>query len=426
MSYKVVEAHHDKKGFKVRNSAAQFCCAIRRNSLTRLRTSQVYKVEVTVQPWLAESFVTLSYRQKDLENGHELPVRIVSVDGAWVVEELREEHGPTEVHTVKFELAGVNNSLAPCGDAVVRTGLAGDVLAKAGRGAPDDGAVQSAAHHAHGRGCWMGVFTFWAYGDMRKDISRIGCHLPHDPPPPHTPRPPPPPYPSPPPPPPRPESLVLGSGTASAARFTPGYDGGGAPSFFASPPPPPDGLIDTIRHVRDGSRDRVSGEAATALLVTLLAAALLVAAALVRLGCCAGADARARAAQLLRARLGAAVGRTPVVGARLAVLVGGGYSAQRLAQDDDGDGAGDGEFRAKSKAKTPEAGTPESEGDDDDGGGDDGDAGGGGGAWVDINGGYGGDGDEGEGEDDDDEAESSVMASSSVAALSRVSLAPLD
>ena len=179
-------------------------------------------------------------------------------------------------------------------------------------------------------------------------------------------------------------------------------------------------------HACAGSRDRVSGEAATALLVTLLGR---------RAPRCRRRArpprllrrrrrAGARAAQPLRARLGAAVGRTPVVGARLAVLVGGGYSAQRLAQDDDGDGAGDGEFRAKSKAKTPEAGTPDSEGDDD-GGGDDGDAGGGGGAWVDINGGYGDEG-EGEEEEDDDEAASSVVPSSSVAALSRVSLAPLD
>ena len=116
----------------------------------------------------------------------------------------------------------------------------------------------------------------------------------------------------------------------------------------------------------------------------------------------ARSDARARgaakfASPALARHCGSAKRRTPsagtgaaIVGARLAVLVGGGYSAQRLAQDDDGDGAGDGEFRAKSKAKTPEAGTPDSEGDDD-GGGDDGDAGGGGGAWVDINGGYGGD-----------------------------------
>ena len=80
-------------------------------------------------------------------------MRIVSVDGAWVVEELREEHGPTEVHTVKFELAGVNNSLAPCGDAVVRTGLAGDVLAKAGRGAPDDGAVPYACCEDYEKAC---------------------------------------------------------------------------------------------------------------------------------------------------------------------------------------------------------------------------------------------------------------------------------
>ena len=65
-------------------------------------------------------------------------------------------------------------------------------------------------------------------------------------------------------------------------------------------------------------------------------------------------------------------------------------------------------------------------GDDDDDDGDaDGDAGGGGGAWVDINGGYGDEG-EGEEEEDDDEAASSVVPSSSVAALSRVSLAPLD
>ena len=140
----------------------------------------------------------------------------------------------------------------------------------------------------------------------------------------------------------------------------------------------------------------------------------------------AGVEEDGDAAQQLlpRAPLRRASPARPSSGARLAVLVGGGSGAA-LARTTTATVPATASSGRSRRQRRP-GGDTRLEGDDDDGG-DDGDAGGGGGAWVDISGGYGGDEGEGEGEDDDDdEAASSVVPSSSVAALSRVSLAPLD
>jgi hypothetical protein len=82
-------------------------------------------------------------------------------------------------------------------------------------------------NHPTSSGCRSGTISFWSHGNVHRDLRRIGCHMPSDPPPPSPPTIPPPPSPSPPPappppppPPPSPPSLPR-------------------PAFFTPPPPPP-------------------------------------------------------------------------------------------------------------------------------------------------------------------------------------------
>ena len=210
-----------------------------------------YEVIVRVEPWRAASIVKLVYHQIDLEDGAERPIEVTRLTGATLESDEREDQGELQVRTIRLKLSdGDDAELGACRFGDVNVGAVGHVMAAVGLGTLEhkggDEATSSSSsttsatvatstasseaareQAAAARLCRSGTLRFWSHGSVHRDIRRIGCHLPYDPPPPLPPGRPPPPAPHPPPGPPAPPSLP------PLPPKAPQY------LFFAAPPPPP-------------------------------------------------------------------------------------------------------------------------------------------------------------------------------------------
>ncbi len=199
-----------------------------------------YEVIVRVEPWRPASLVKLVYHQTGLEDGASRPIEVARLTGGSVERDTREEQGDLQVRTLLLKLSdGRDAELTSCRFGDVSIGAVGHVMAAVGLGSLEHSAreqdgvddertsseqrAQAAAAHQ----CHSGTLRFWSHGSPHKDIRRIGCHLPYDPPPPLPPGRPPPPTPHPPPQKPWPPAVP------PRPPKIPQY------MFFAAPPPPP-------------------------------------------------------------------------------------------------------------------------------------------------------------------------------------------
>lgn len=293
---------------------------------------KVFEVLVKVEPWRPLSYVTLIYHQTNVDGGSERAIETYDVRGGHVVADERDLFDPgrkIEERTIVLQLGnGTDAALAPCRFADVATGATGHVMEElgyavvdaadggsskgGGRGSGSSSKVKGAKEgkensartrrrtsaamddddeeesdeeeddddtddrrksryeKAHPKSaCRSGTITFWSHGNVHRDLRRIGCRLPSDPPPPSPPTLPPPPSPCPPPsppppPPPPPSPPVLPR-----------------PAFFTPPPPPPP-AASLLASFLSNFQLRMTAEA----MVTLAGlAALLV-------GCCSLAGAK--------------------------------------------------------------------------------------------------------------------------------------
>ena len=189
-------------------------CAIERITFEVLRSGhdlvgdKMYQVAVNVEPWRLDSFVFLTFRQAGLATGRERRIKLTSLTGATLASDAATQDGDVEIRKLSLQLGyGSDASLQPCRFAEVRTGVEGHIIElrdhhKVTSQHADTGTARGEAWleawTAGAYECHRGTITLWSYGDMRRDLTRIGCHLPYDPPPPTPPSPPPPPSPSPP------------------------------------------------------------------------------------------------------------------------------------------------------------------------------------------------------------------------------------
>lgn len=210
---------------------------------------QEYEVIVRVEPWRPASFVKLVYHQTGLENGVTRPVEVTHLTGGSVEKDTREDFQSLrlQVRTLLLKMSdGLDAELTTCRFGDVSVGAVGQVIAAIGLGTLESSAHQSAVHAqgstedgedssisvqrvqqaAAAHQCRSGTLRFWTHGSPHKDIRRIGCHLPYDPPPPTPPGRPPPPTPHPPPSEPTPPAFP------PLPPMAPQY------MFFAAPPPP--------------------------------------------------------------------------------------------------------------------------------------------------------------------------------------------
>jgi len=246
VSYAVVEGRHDEMGDKL------------------------FKAVVGVEPWHPDAYVILTYKQRGLETGHEMPIHVTESEGATLASTRQEAdpHGDAEVEYRLLQFKLGEPVLTTCESADVRTGTAGDIAAQAAyereaeaqaqqqQAAAQQGGYVTATQPVDGddwrrrrrRGlgvhagvCRRGEFNFWAHGEVRKDLVRIGCHLAYGTPPPPYAAPrlaaTSPPLPPPPPPPPPPLAVLPAFGVAAETYVEPTFA-----DFIAgkeAPPPPP-------------------------------------------------------------------------------------------------------------------------------------------------------------------------------------------
>ena len=245
ISYAVVEGRHDEMGDKL------------------------FKAVVGVEPWHPDAYVILTYKQRGLDTGHEMPIHVTESEGASLAS-MRQEadpHGDAEVEYRLLQFKLGEPVLTACESAAVRTGTAGDIVAQAAyeREAQAQALQQQQAEQqayvaaagpadgdewrrrrelgVHAGVCRRGEFNFWAHGEVRKDLVRIGCHLAYGAPPPPYVAPRlvvlSPPLPPPPPPPPPPLAVLPAFGLAAEKYVEPTFA-----DFIAgkeAPPPPPPG-----------------------------------------------------------------------------------------------------------------------------------------------------------------------------------------